>query len=162
MAKLAFSKLGLKVNNEITGSNIETCPKEFVPTRIQELLYKYNNEWALELPPYKLGDSEEIREKYYRAICEREAKFHIEFERIHPFEDGNGSGAIAKVEGEADIPVENPTEDPDGEVSNEPTDEPDDDAGETPTEKPLDNPTEIPSDDKQESDNTGTYPHPWA
>ena len=23
-------------------------------------------------------------------LCEREAKFHIEFERIHPFEDGNG------------------------------------------------------------------------
>ncbi len=74
------------------------------------------------------------------------------------FEDGTGSGAIAKVAGEAETPTdkpeENPTDDPDGDVSNEPTDKPDDD-GETPTEKPLDNPTEVPSEDKPESENTG-------
>lgn len=33
---------------------------------------------------------EEAKETYIRAFYEREAKFHIEFERIHPFEDGNG------------------------------------------------------------------------
>jgi len=79
-----------RVNNEIMGSNISTCPKELVPTKIQELLYKYNNEWAKELPTYNIGDPEEVKDKYLKAICEREAKFHIEFERIHPFEDGNG------------------------------------------------------------------------
>lgn len=35
-------------------------------------------------------EKEEAKETYIRAFYEREAKFHIEFERIHPFEDGNG------------------------------------------------------------------------
>ena len=35
-------------------------------------------------------EKEQAKEAYIRAFYEREAKFHIEFERIHPFEDGNG------------------------------------------------------------------------
>ena len=80
-----------KINNQINDCPFETCPKEFVPIRMQELMYKYNNEWAQEIPEFIDGIStEEEKEDYLTAICEREAKFHIEFERIHPFEDGNG------------------------------------------------------------------------
>ena len=42
-----------------------------IPIKMQELLYKYYNEWK-GLDPF-----------------EREARFHIDFIRIHPFEDGN-------------------------------------------------------------------------
>ena len=80
-----------KINNQINDCPFETCAKEYVPVRMQELMHKYNNEWAEEIPEFVDGIStEEEKEDYLRAICEREAKFHIEFERIHPFEDGNG------------------------------------------------------------------------
>lgn len=78
-------------NNDIPNAPFETCPKELVPIRMQELMHKYNNEWAKEIPPYIEGiHSNEQKQEHLKAICEREAKFHIEFERIHPFEDGNG------------------------------------------------------------------------
>ena len=80
-----------KINNQINDCPFETCSKEYVPVRMQELMHKYYNEWAQEIPEFIDGIStEEEKEDYLRAICEREAKFHIEFERIHPFEDGNG------------------------------------------------------------------------
>lgn len=106
------------VNNTIfkaDGQSVATCPKELVPIRMQELIYNYNNEWAEEiksfnyqeelqkfnclisqnmLPANDIDDMaeelEEKRQKHNDAVCLREAKFHIEFERIHPFEDGNG------------------------------------------------------------------------
>ncbi len=78
-------------NNDILSASFETCPKELVPIRMQELLHKYYNEWAEELIPYdETIDNDDTKTAHLRAICEREAKFHIEFERIHPFEDGNG------------------------------------------------------------------------
>lgn len=78
-------------NNEINGCPFSPCPKEFVPIRMQELLYLYNTEWAKAIPPYIEGISTpKEKEAHNKAICEREARFHIEFERIHPFEDGNG------------------------------------------------------------------------
>lgn len=78
-------------DNEIFGAPFTPCPKEQVPIRMQELIYKYNNEWAEEIPPFiEEIHTTEQKNAHLRAICEREAKFHIEFERIHPFEDGNG------------------------------------------------------------------------
>ena len=106
------------VNNTIFKENdlgFTTCPKSLVSTRMQELLYKYDNEWADEITDFnyskevqKFNDAlsknifpvdkiseesdkiEQQRQEYTNAIFLREAKFHIEFERIHPFEDGNG------------------------------------------------------------------------
>lgn len=78
-------------NNDILSASFTPCPKELVPLKMQELLWKYNNEWAEEIPEFNEGiDSSAQKNAYLKAICEREAKFHIEFERIHPFEDGNG------------------------------------------------------------------------
>ena len=65
-------------NYRVIGDNVKfdnTYPIEKpsnIKRKMQELLYKYNNEWS------KLD------------IFEREALFNIEFIRIHPFEDGNG------------------------------------------------------------------------
>ena len=73
------------------GAPFLPCPKEQVPIRMQELIYKYEHEWADEIPPFIEGiHTTEQKNAHLRAICEREARFHIEFERIHPFEDGNG------------------------------------------------------------------------
>lgn len=86
-----------KVDNCIFGATFETCPKALVPSRMQELVHKYNTQWALDIPPFDFDmdfdtpeEKEKAKEAYLRAFYEREAKFHIEFERIHPFEDGNG------------------------------------------------------------------------
>lgn len=106
------------VENTILKQNelgFETCPKSLVPVRMQELIYMYNNDWNEEIPKFnyleelkKFNDMinknaysaneiakeseilEKKREEHDNAILLREAKFHIEFERIHPFEDGNG------------------------------------------------------------------------
>lgn len=86
-----------RVDNCIFGADFETCSKELVPVRMQELIHKYNTEWALDIPVFSFDmdfdtpeEKERAKEAYLRAFYEREAKFHIEFERIHPFEDGNG------------------------------------------------------------------------
>ena len=84
-------------DNAIIGAPFQTCPKELVGLRMQELMNAYKNEWAKEIPEYCENDEFTSQEEqdmkkdaYYKAICEREAKFHIVFERIHPFPDGNG------------------------------------------------------------------------
>ena len=57
-----------KLPNEVGG--IETTPPEKVNAKMRALVSKYN----------------EIKEKTFEEII----AFHVEFERIHPFQDGNG------------------------------------------------------------------------
>ncbi len=80
-----------KVNNAITGSSFETMKKEEVPIQISELIYKYDNNFDMDLKdPNESGISHEERHKRLFLICLKEARFHILFEHIHPFADGNG------------------------------------------------------------------------
>ena len=79
------------------GVVFETATPFETPIKMQELVHKYNTEWALDIPAFDFDmdfdtpeEKEQAKEAYIRAFYEREAKFHIEFERIHPFEDGNG------------------------------------------------------------------------
>ena len=57
-----------RLPNEVGG--IETCPPEQVRARMKELLSEYNA----------------IKSKSFDDILD----FHVRFERIHPFQDGNG------------------------------------------------------------------------
>ncbi len=58
--------------NIIIENKFSLEPPENIPNKMKELINHYNNEWT------KLD------------IFEREARFNIELQRIHPFEDGNG------------------------------------------------------------------------
>lgn len=80
-----------KVNNAIIGSQIETMKKEEIPVQIAELIYKYDNNFDMTIEdPSEEDISEEERYKRLFMICLKEARFHIMFEHIHPFADGNG------------------------------------------------------------------------
>ena len=62
-----------KIGDDVKFKGIYPIEKhENIKQKMKELLDKYYGEWS------KLG------------IFEREARFNIEFLRIHPFEDGNG------------------------------------------------------------------------
>jgi len=67
-----ISKGYRKIGDHIVDSDIPISSAEMIPIDVSKLLSKYETEWT-EMEPF-----------------EREAKFHIEFIRIHPFEDGNG------------------------------------------------------------------------
>lgn len=54
----------------IKGADFVPTNPEYVPNSMSELMYQYNNSDL--------------------SIVERIANFHINFEHIHPFEDGNG------------------------------------------------------------------------
>lgn len=80
-----------KTNNTIIGSNIRVTDKEMVPSEIQRLLADYDNDFGLELEDFNdntLSDLEKERRRF--KYFQKEAIFHIRFERIHPFKDGNG------------------------------------------------------------------------
>lgn len=80
-----------KVNNIITGSTINTMKKEEVSNQIAELVYKYDNNFDMEIKSYEeKGITEEEKMQRLFLIYLKEAKFHILFEHIHPFVDGNG------------------------------------------------------------------------
>lgn len=80
-----------KINNVITGADFQTMKKEEIPNQIAELLRKYQLDYSQDIKdPNEEGITD--KEKYERIyiICLNEAKFHIAFEHIHPFADGNG------------------------------------------------------------------------
>lgn len=79
-----------KVENMITGANFQTAGKQETATRIQELLYMYQNNFGDDLLPDTPDLTKEEKTVRMYQVMIREAKFHIEFERIHPFADGNG------------------------------------------------------------------------
>ena len=64
-----YRKTGAKY---IADSKVPITPAFLVEDQMKKLLYDYNNNWK-DLDPF-----------------EKEARFHIEFILIHPFEDGNG------------------------------------------------------------------------
>lgn len=81
-----------KTNNIIIGAEFNTGNKENIPVLMSELLYDYQNNFGK--GPLKSFDEPGIttEERNNRMIeyFIREAKFHIRFEKIHPFNDGNG------------------------------------------------------------------------
>lgn len=60
------------IGDHIADTQIPISTADAITNDMQRLLYDYQNSWT-NMDPY-----------------EREARFHIEFIRIHPFEDGNG------------------------------------------------------------------------
>ena len=80
-----------KTNNDIFGASFTPVDKKMVPREIQKLLFEYKNGFGEEiLDPNEPGISNDEKVNRIYKIFEREAKFHIRFERIHPFNDGNG------------------------------------------------------------------------
>lgn len=80
-----------RTNNEIIGASFETTDKKNVPFELQRLFSEYRDDFGLVIfDPNEPAISDS--ERYRRAlnIFRKEAEFHIRFERIHPFNDGNG------------------------------------------------------------------------
>ena len=80
-----------KTNNDILSSSFTPVDKENVPFEMQKLFRDYENGFGLEIQnPYEANIPYEEKMKRLYTLFEREAIFHIRFERIHPFNDGNG------------------------------------------------------------------------
>ena len=76
------------------GATFNTTDKKDVPFEMQRLFSEYDNDFGKDmLDPNEPGLS--AKEKYRRTceIFRNEAKFHIRFIHIHPFNDGNGRTA---------------------------------------------------------------------
>ena len=80
-----------KTNNDIFNASFTPSDKRYVSYEMQRLLSEYKSGFGLEmLNPAEEEISNEERMKRTYHIFKREAIFHIRFERIHPFNDGNG------------------------------------------------------------------------
>lgn len=80
-----------KTNNDIFSASFTPTDKKYVPTEMQRLLAEYKCGFGMDiLDPAEDGLSNEERAERTYRIFKREAIFHIRFERIHPFNDGNG------------------------------------------------------------------------
>lgn len=80
-----------KTNNDIFTASFKPTDKTEVPVEMQKLFADYKNNFGEELlDPSEAGLSQEERMDRVYKIFRREAIFHIRFERIHPFTDGNG------------------------------------------------------------------------
>jgi len=65
-----------KIENMIVGANFEPTKPYLVPVELKN---------AIDNLYYRLDNAQNDKDKIYSII-----KFHIEFEKIHPFSDGNG------------------------------------------------------------------------
>ena len=80
-----------KTNNDIFIAPFTPTDKRYVPMEMQRLMAEYKEGFGMDiLDPAEEGISNEERMERTYLIFKREAIFHIRFERIHPFNDGNG------------------------------------------------------------------------
>ena len=82
-----------KTNNQIIGASFTPVDKKDVPFELQKLFAEYKDDeetMYMLLDPNEPGISNQERFRRIGKIIHREAEFHIRFERIHPFNDGNG------------------------------------------------------------------------
>lgn len=80
-----------KVNNTIRSASFIVSDKKQVPFELQKLLAEYKTDFGLIIEDFtdKTISAEEENNRLLNIFL-REAIFHIRFERLHPFADGNG------------------------------------------------------------------------
>jgi hypothetical protein len=80
-----------RTNNDILSANFTPTDKTLVYPEMERLFAEYDDDFgATILDPTDENISTEERTRRCYEIYRREALFHIRFERIHPFNDGNG------------------------------------------------------------------------